>query len=83
MIALPLAGYLGSVFSGYPVKFFGLALPSWGAKDVALKELMSTAHLALGWMLAATVALHVAAAARHAWIQRDDVVRRMLWSRTG
>ena len=26
----PLAGYLGSVFSGYPVKYFGAVLPGWG-----------------------------------------------------
>jgi cytochrome b561 len=29
LVIQPLAGYLGSEFSGFPVKFFGLALPSW------------------------------------------------------
>src|SRR5450631_1144343 len=25
----PVTGYLGSVFSGYPVRFFGVLLPTW------------------------------------------------------
>ena len=28
----PLSGYLGSAFSGYPVKFFGMTLPAWAAR---------------------------------------------------
>jgi cytochrome b561 len=27
----PLTGYLGSAFSGYPVKIFGMVLPAWAA----------------------------------------------------
>ena len=29
MLAMPLSGYFGSVFSGYPIKWFGMALPAW------------------------------------------------------
>ncbi|HET9653244.1 MAG TPA: cytochrome b, partial [Usitatibacter sp.] len=29
LIALPLTGYIGSAFSGYPVKYFGIVLPAW------------------------------------------------------
>ncbi len=32
LFVMPLAGYLGSVFSGYPVKYFGMTLPAWGWK---------------------------------------------------
>ena len=38
LFAMPLAGYLGSVFSGYPVKYFGVTLPAWGAKSEAVKD---------------------------------------------
>ena len=31
LVAMPVVGYLGSVYSGYPVKFFGIALPAWGS----------------------------------------------------
>jgi hypothetical protein len=54
-------GYLGSVFSGYPVKYFGIALPSWGWKDDAIKNAMSVAHFTVSWVLVVAVALHVPA----------------------
>jgi cytochrome b561 len=77
LIALPVAGYLGSVYSGYPVKFFGMALPVWGAKNAELKELMSAAHLWLGWTLALAFALHMAGVAKHTFVNRDGLLRRM------
>ena len=80
LLALPLTGYLGSVYSGYPVKFFGLALPSWGGKDPALKEWMSDAHLALTWILLALFALHIAGVAKHVIVNRDGLLRRMWWT---
>ncbi len=45
LIVMPLAGYLGSVLSGYPVKWFGITLPAWGRSIRALKDVMSTVHL--------------------------------------
>jgi len=77
LVALPLTGYLGSSFSGYPVKFFGIALPSWAAKNEPVKEWMSAAHLAIGWALAAVFVLHVAGALKHALLDRDGLLRRM------
>ena len=38
LIAMPVSGYLGSVFSGYPVKFFGVTLPSWAPKSEPIKD---------------------------------------------
>jgi len=37
LFVMPIAGYLGSVFSGYPVKYFGMTLPAWGTKSEAIK----------------------------------------------
>jgi cytochrome b561 len=79
LIAMALAGYLGSSFSGYPVRFFGIALPSWAAKNDALKELMSNVHLVCAWLLAAAVVLHLAAVAKHALVDRDAILARMGW----
>ena len=67
LFLMPLAGYLGSVFSGYPVKYFGITLPAWGWQDDALKDLMSVVHLATSWVLLARVTLHVAGALKH-WL---------------
>jgi len=74
---MPLAGYLGSVFSGYPVRYFGVALPAWGSQNPALKDLCSGIHLGASWMLAGAVAVHVAAALKHALIDRDGLMARM------
>ena len=76
LIVMPVAGYLGSVFSGYPVKWFGLTLPAWGWKDPALKDWMSAVHLTTSWVLLFATALHVAGALKHA-IARDGVMSRM------
>lgn len=77
LIALPLTGYLGSEFSGYPVKFFGIALPSWAGKNPAWKEIMGSTHLALTWTLAALVTLHLAGVAKHVLVNRDRLLARM------
>ena len=78
MIIMPLAGYLGSVFSGYPIRYFGTTLPGWGWKDEALKEFFSTVHLATAVAFIALIALHVLAALKHAFVDRDGVLQRML-----
>jgi cytochrome b561 len=77
LLVHPLAGYLGSVYSGYPVKLFGMTLPAWGRNDPALKEFFSASHLVPSWVIAAAVALHVAGALKHALVDRDATMARM------
>jgi len=77
LFVMPVAGYLGSVFSGFPVKYFGITLPAWGWKDPALKDLMSSVHYVASWILAGLVLLHVTGALKHALITRDGLVARM------
>lgn len=77
LVVQPLSGYLGSVFSGYPVKLFGVVMPAWGWKDDGIKDLMSGVHLVDSFVLLALVALHVAGAAKHA-ADGSGVMRRML-----
>jgi cytochrome b561 len=77
LVIHPLSGYLGSEFSGYPVKYFGMTLPGWAGKHVALKEFLSGVHLATSWMIAAAVGLHVCGALKHALVDRDGLLSRM------
>ncbi len=77
LLIQPVAGYLGSEFSGYPVKFFGITLPGWAGKDIPLKDFLGTVHLCVGWVITALIALHVAGAAKHALIDRDGLPARM------
>jgi cytochrome b561 len=81
LIVMPVTGYLGSVFSGYPVRWFGMRLPAWGWSEPWIKDLMSAIHLGTSIVLVAAIVLHVAASVRHA-LARDGYVRRMAWPRT-
>jgi cytochrome b561 len=76
MLLLPLSGYLGSSFSGYPVKFFGAVLPAWAAAWPAGKEWMSALHYTLVWAFMLLVAMHVCAGLWH-WLRNDGVAARM------
>ncbi|MDQ6620597.1 MAG: cytochrome b [Pseudomonadota bacterium] len=80
IVAMPIVGYLGSAFSGYPVKYFGMTLPSWSAKHESLKELMSQVHLALSVLLTASVLLHIAAVVKHSVEGGSVLLARMSWS---
>ena len=77
LIVMPLAGYLGSVFSGYPVKWFGIVLPAWGDDVPEVKEAMRTTHLVTSFALLGLVSLHVAGALHHA-LRGDGMLARML-----
>jgi YVTN family beta-propeller protein len=76
LLALPLTGYLGSSFSGYPIRAFGLTLPSAGWDWPAGKALMSALHAGAAWLLAALLFLHVGAALWHL-ARRDGLFARM------
>jgi cytochrome b561 len=76
MLVVPLSGYLGSTFTRYPVRYFGVVLPDWNREWPAAKELMSAVHYAAVCLLMALIALHVAAALWH-WLRRDTVCARM------
>jgi len=78
MITMPLAGYLGSTFSGYPIKYFGTTLPNWGWKDDMLKDFFSSVHFVAAVVFIALIKLHILAALKHLWIDRDGVFHRML-----
>jgi cytochrome b561 len=73
----PLTGYLGSAYSGYPVKLFGMVLPAWAPKSVAIKDAMSVAHLVNSWVLVSALTLHFAGTLKHGLIDRDGLLRRM------
>jgi cytochrome b561 len=76
LIAQPLVGYLGSSFTRYPIKYFGVTLPHWGWEAPALKQLCSNVHFALACLITGLVALHIAAALRHLF-KGDGVIQRM------
>lgn len=77
LLVLPLAGYLASSFTPYAMKFFGIELPRLGWPDEAMNALFKRVHWVAGWALVALLALHIAAAVRHA-LRGDGTLSRML-----
>lgn len=75
----PLVGFLQSNAANFPVVWWGsLPLPPLIAPDEPLSETLIAVHRIGGNVLAILVILHVAAALRHHFVLKDDVLRRML-----
>jgi len=77
LLLQPLVGYLGSEVSGYPVKYFGVTLPSWAGKHPELKDFLSGVHFVIAWTIVLLVVLHLAGAIKHAVVDRDRLLARM------
>jgi len=81
--AVPLAGWAYTSAAGFSVVWFGvLPLPDFVSPDKALAEVLKSLHGALAWALAALVVIHVGAALKHQFIDRDNLLSRMLPNRT-
>ena len=79
MFAIPLSGWLMSSAKGFPTVLFGaFPLPDLLSKNKELGDILQTVHWGLNMLLAAIVAGHIAAALRHHFFDRDDVLTRML-----
>jgi len=81
MLAMPASGYIASNFSKYGLKFFGVALRPWGPELPGVYAAFNLLHMTIGWLFAALIAGHVLMALKHAWVDRDGTLARMLpWS---
>ena len=81
MVCMPVSGWLMSSAKGVPTVWFGvLRLPDLLSRDKALGDALHDVHESLALALCALVLLHVAAALKHHFIDRDGLLRRM-WPR--
>lgn len=79
MFAIPLSGYFYSLAAGVPVTYLGvLPLPVLIEPNAELKVALKAVHYWLNMSLLAAVAVHVGAALKHQFIDRDGVLKRML-----
>ena len=79
MILIPLSGWLMSSAKGFQTVLFGvLPLPDLIEKNEALGELLQQLHLGLNLFFALVVIGHAAAAFKHHFVDKDDVLTRML-----
>lgn len=76
---VPLVGWAYSSAAGFPIVVFGvLPLPDFVPVSKALAALIKPWHEIAAFALAALVVLHVGAALKHQWVDRDGLLDRML-----
>jgi cytochrome b561 len=77
--AVPLIGWAYSSAAGFPIVFLGLwQLPDFVPVSKELAEAIKPWHQASAYAMAGLVLLHVAAAFKHHFIDRDGLLLRML-----
>ena len=75
---VPLVGWAYSSAAGFPIVVFGvLPLPDFVPADKALAELIKPWHEISAFTMMGLVLLHVAAAIKHQWINKDRLIQRM------
>ncbi|EKT4454331.1 cytochrome b [Pseudomonas putida] len=74
MLAMPLLGWAMLSAGDYPRP---LGLPAIAPHNLQLYAVLRQAHGWAGYLLFATVLVHVGAALMHAWVRRDGVLRSM------
>ena len=79
IFAVPLSGWWVSDASSVPFKaYFIVPMPDFIETDRSLQEAAAEVHEALTMSLLFVSIAHIAAALRHHFLLRDDVLRRML-----
>lgn len=79
LAVIPLSGWIYSSATGVQVVYLSLfPLPDLVPKGKALASTLRTVHQTLNFTLLGLVCLHAAAALKHHFVDRDQVLRRML-----
>jgi cytochrome b561 len=79
LFAMPLTGWLMSSAKNYSVSWFGrFTWPDLIGKNERAFELLKTTHQTLSWLLFSLAILHILAALKHHFWDKDDVLKRML-----
>jgi cytochrome b561 len=79
LIVIPLTGWLFSSAAGVPTVWLGIVqLPDLLQKDKALADALRLVHVSLNWTLLVLVIGHAAYALKHHFVDRDEVLARMM-----
>ena len=79
MIAIPLSGWLMSSAKGFQTVYFGvLPSPDLLDKNKEIGDLLALVHKSLNLLFVAVLAGHIGAALKHHFIDKDDILTRML-----
>jgi cytochrome b561 len=78
MVIIPLSGWLMSSAKGFQTVWFGvLPLPDLIGKNKELGDTLHEAHELLNYGMLLLVGIHVAAALKHQFIEKDRLLSRM------
>lgn len=79
MFAVPLSGWLMSSAKGFQTVYFGvLPIPDMLDKNKEIGDLLALVHKSLNLLFVAVLAGHIGAALKHHFIDKDDILTRML-----
>ena len=86
LMAMPLTGLLSSAFSGYGVHLFGWIIVPQNVDVLGETEAFNTEvyetekwlHRMLAYLFSALVALHIMAALKHHFVDKDNSLCKML-----
>jgi len=78
LIAMPLAGWIGSTAAGYMPHLWGIEIGLPIAKNKLLTNAAFSVHTAIAWTLIGLITVHVGAALYHYLIKKDNILQRML-----
>ena len=77
--AAPITGWLFSSAAGFQTVYLGvLPIPDLLSKNKELADILRLMHRSINYTMAAVIVLHAAAALKHHFVDRDDVLIRML-----
>jgi cytochrome b561 len=81
MIGMPLGGWITASASGLPSFLFNvesMPLPSLVGENEAVYEIVGEVHSKAAWAILVLLGLHIGAALKHHFVDRDDVLTRMV-----
>jgi len=78
LIAMPIAGYLMGAYAGRQMHFFGVDLPKFLPENKELSSFFRDTHEIFAWLLVAMVIAHILFALKHRYIDKQDIIYRMM-----
>jgi cytochrome b561 len=79
LFVVPITGWLMSSAKGFQTVYLGLIpLPDLLEKNKALGDFLEDVHASLNWLLLAMFVLHVAGALKHHFIEKNELLTRMV-----
>jgi len=79
LVVMPLSGFAATQFTKYGIKYFGLfKIPPMGSENKVVYDLLQGIHGVTATLLIVLVIVHVIAALKHLFVDRDGVFQRML-----